>query len=175
MNAPSAGPKVLITDNLCSKNDSDHLGSEKDMLALNVVASRNRLEYSKISFDTNFIKNNLTAIDKIIVHQFCNTDNYPCKHNIKIHLKDDDVWTEFKCVSGSMIIPFYDILSERDKEHFYYLICSDKIPLLIQRLLTINQQNMREKDYIIGCLREEIKSQNIEISSLKFKNLQNQE
>jgi hypothetical protein len=122
-----------------------------------------------MNFDNDFIKNNLTLIDQIVVDSSCDSCNYPCRHNIKIHLADDNIWIEFKSVSGSMMIPFYDILSERDKEHFYYLICSDKIPLLIQRLLVVNERNMREKENIIQSLREEIKTQNVEISYLKYR------
>lgn len=128
------------------------------------------------SFDHQFLIDNIHEIDKIEIEEKCYL-THPCSHHISIHMKSSlpNEWIKIEdFVSAENILYIYDLLNERNKEHFSYLVSESwkfglHIKLLLDRIYQKHKEQLDEKNRVIDILREEIKEKNSEIIHLKFK------
>lgn len=121
-------------------------------------------------WNQDFILQNLHLINQINIDPWCYTSS-PCQHHVKVHLETSpfDEWIEFKNVSATNLLPFYDLISQEWKKHFEYLFPKSlNIPLMIERTNKVAQDRLDERNRIIDSLRSEIKELNFEIVNLKY-------
>lgn len=127
-------------------------------------------------FDDRFLQSNIHQIDKVDIDDSC-FPTHPCQHHLSVHMKSSppEEWIKFEeFVSAEKLLYIYDLLNDKDKEHFSYLVTQSwkfgiHLHLLLDRIYQKHKDQIEQKNNVIDMLRNEIKEKNIEIVQLKYK------